>query len=185
MLDPVRDVIRRERQKQDLSQQELADRAGVSRWQLLMFETGKAKVSLDFLLKVCRVLQLSEIMVGDLHIRAAAPDLPALVAARNAVATAMRVVEQYRQSARELDEVPAELAEAAAGLDALVENALKPAGSVKPIVSAAERLAATPPAKRGRTAAALRELSGEKEPRGRTRETKPAAQPNRKKTRTS
>ena len=168
MLDAIRFRVRNEREKQDLTQQQLADRAGVSRWRLVSFENGDSKISLDFVLKICRELKLTDIVIDDLRLRAAAPglDLPALVAAKDAVAAAQAAVLR-----------------AAAELDVLVNRALKPAGSTAAVVRAAERLAATRPEQREQTGHALRDLVHESEPRGRLPQGKPQSQVPRKKAR--
>jgi transcriptional regulator with XRE-family HTH domain len=175
MFESLRALIRLEREKRNLSQQALADLAHVSRWQLAMFETGKATVSFDFVIKVVKALGLTEIVVDGLRVRAAAADLPALLAATDAVATATRVVHRYREMARELDGTAAELAQATATLDALVKRSVSSAGSTAAIARAAERLGATRPEDEARAGRALRELTQPTEPRIRTARVKPPA----------
>ena len=111
--------------------------------------------------------------MDGLRVRAAAADLPALLAATDAVATATRVVHQYRAMTRELDATAAELAQATATLDALVKRSVSSAGSTAAVARAAERLAATPPEDAARAGRALRELARPSEPRVRTPRVKP------------
>ena len=74
MRKPLADFIRLEREKRNLTQQQLADLAGVSRWQLNTMENGKANPSLDFVVRVASAMELSEVPVAGLRLRAPGPE---------------------------------------------------------------------------------------------------------------
>jgi len=175
MRKPLADFIRLEREKRNLTQQQLADLAGVSRWQLNTMENGKANPSLDFVVRVASAMELSEVPVAGLRLRAVSADLPAVVSARAAVMTADRAMQQYRHSVNELDGIAAELAEAAASLDEILTRMLAPGGSAAGVLAAADRLAATPPDDSARVGRALRELAEGTEGRVRIPRPEPAA----------
>ena len=61
--EPIGRVIRRERRMREMSQGELARRAGLSRQALIALETGKADTRLANVERVAKVLGL-EIQVG-------------------------------------------------------------------------------------------------------------------------
>jgi transcriptional regulator with XRE-family HTH domain len=114
--------------------------AGVSRGQLRQMENGE-NVSLQFLTKVATALELTELPVGALRLRAAPLELAPIVEALDAVATAKRAIEQAR-------EVETLLAEAGAVLETLVERALAETASSRDITEAAHRMLNAPAAMR-------------------------------------
>jgi transcriptional regulator with XRE-family HTH domain len=67
------DTVRQERIRKGLTQARLAKLAGVSRRHLAALEKG-ANVSVSILQRVSAVLELTEIRIGDLHLRATAAD---------------------------------------------------------------------------------------------------------------
>ena len=67
------DTIREARIRKGLTQARLAKLAGVSRRHLAALEKG-ANVSVSILERVCAVLELTEIDIGDLHLRATSAD---------------------------------------------------------------------------------------------------------------
>ena len=140
MFEPLPDVIRLRRKQRNLSQEQLARMAGVSRRQLSLLEDG-SNVSLVFLLKVAKALELTELQIGALRLRSARPELGSLIVAADAMATAKEVLGQYADLAGQLDG-------AAASIDALVDKALAPVGPmqarVDAIEEAAERLRKAP-----------------------------------------
>jgi transcriptional regulator with XRE-family HTH domain len=107
--------------------------AGVSRRQLSLLEDG-ANVSLVFLLKVAKALDLTELPIGALRLTAAPPELGSLIVADDAMATAREIVSQFSDLAGQLDE-------AAASIKTLVERALAPAGSMGAHIDAIEKAA--------------------------------------------
>jgi transcriptional regulator with XRE-family HTH domain len=153
MFEPLPDVIRRRRKERNLTQERLAKMAGVSRRQLHLLEEGH-NVSLLFLLKVATALELTELPIAKLRLRAAPPELAALIAAADAVSSVKRVMSEFVSADAELDG-------ACASLNALVARALSSAGSGDAIAAAAERLQSVAPAERHRVGATLRELAGE------------------------
>ena len=102
-LAALGDFIRSARLRRNLTQDRLARLADVSRAQLVGFEKG-ANVSLDFLMKVARVLELSEIPVGFLTLSASTPLTPALLAAAEALD---EVRARMPDASRRLDEAAA------------------------------------------------------------------------------
>lgn len=112
------------RKQRNLTQEQLAKMAGVSRRQLSLLEDG-ANVSLLFLLKVCKALELTDLQIGPLRLRSAPPELGSLIAAADAMATAQEIISQY-------SDLSGQLGEAAATIDGLVAQATAgaPAASV-------------------------------------------------------
>jgi transcriptional regulator with XRE-family HTH domain len=151
MFEPLPNVIRLRRKQRNLTLEALSKMAGVSRRQLWLLEEGH-NVSLKFLLKVARALELTELPIAELRLRAAPPDLATLVIAADAVATANRALKGLADVAVQLDE-------ASTSIGALVNRALRPVGSGEAIAAAAERLGQLPPEEAVHVAATLRELA--------------------------
>lgn len=152
MHEPLPEIIRLRREERSLTQVQLAERAGVSRAQLAALEAGKANVSIDFLLKLTRVLELTSVWVEDLNIRAASPDLKALVRAREAVTSARNLAARFSAATEELDAVRTEL-------DDLIGGPTAPAGSATAIADAAQQLKQLGGSERGSAGRTLRELA--------------------------
>lgn len=150
MFEPLPSLIRLERERQGLTQDRLAKLAGVSRGQLIAFERGE-NVSLAFLIKVANALQLTELRIGELHLRESPPDLTMLVVAGNAISAAKRVVDQATG-------ISEELKSASASVNALLDRAMKPRPETG-VEDAARHIASTPPEKRRATGRALRDLA--------------------------
>ena len=134
MFEPLPDVIRLRRKQRNLTQEQLAKMAGVSRRQLSLLEDG-ANVSLVFLLKVAKALELTELQIGALRLRSAPPELGSLIVAADAMTAAQEIVSQYSDLAGQLDE-------AAASIHALVERALAVVGPMGAHMDAIEEAAA-------------------------------------------
>jgi transcriptional regulator with XRE-family HTH domain len=177
MFEPLSDVIRLRRLQRNLTQERLAKLAGVSRRQLSLMEDG-ANVSLLFLTKIARVLELTEIPVGELRLRGSQPELTTIVRTAEAL-------EHLKQNLPQWEATAAEIRAAAATLDELLEAALaEGATSSQEILESAERLARIAvaeriAAERAATAATLRTL-GEQKPAARAGRPKSAASPARK-----
>lgn len=149
-FEPLPTMIRSERERRGLTQERLAKLAGVSRGQLIAFENG-GNISLVFLVKVARALELTHVRIGELHIQASPPDLTALFTASNAISSARRMADQAAG-------VSEELASAAVFVSGLIDRALKPVPETG-IEQATQRLASTPPEKQAATRRALRDLA--------------------------
>jgi hypothetical protein len=114
--------------------------------------------------------------VTGLRLRAASPDLAALVTARAAVDVAMRVVRQYNAAAGQLGDIAVELEEAAQSVDGALKRSLTPARPPSPeLRKAIDRLEATPPEEREKVGRGLRELAEGSEPRTRVAPARAAA----------
>jgi transcriptional regulator with XRE-family HTH domain len=124
--------------------------AGVSRGQLIALENGE-NISLTFLIKIAKALELTELRIGDLNLRPSPPDLTMLIVAGNAISAARRVVDQATA-------VSDELASASVSVSALIDRALKPVPETG-VEQAVERLASTPVEKQATTRRALRNLA--------------------------
>lgn len=148
MFEPLGNLIRLRRIERNLSQERLADMAGVSRGQLLQLEKGE-NVSLQFLVKVAAALELTELPVDGLRLRAAPLELDPIVRAVDAVAAANRAIAQVKAAETQLND-------AETALQALIEQALSATGSTRAVSDAARRLAGTPPEKRRSSAPATR-----------------------------
>jgi transcriptional regulator with XRE-family HTH domain len=116
MFEPLPDIIRLRRKQRNLTQEQLAKMAGVSRRQLSLLEDG-ANVSLLFLLKVCKALELTDLQIGGLRLHDAPHELGSLIAASEAMDTAQEIVSQF-------SDLSGQLGEASASINALVERAL-------------------------------------------------------------
>jgi transcriptional regulator with XRE-family HTH domain len=146
MFEPLPSLVRLQRERRGLTQDRLAKLAKVSRGQLIAFERGDQNISLLFLLKIAKALELTELRIGDLYLHPSPPDVTTLIKAADAIATAERIV---RQAASEADE----LEKAKASVSALMERVLGPVPDAG-IGSAAERLAASQAPKGAAKAAA-------------------------------
>jgi len=105
MFDPLETQLRDRREELDLSQGEVAKRAGVGRAQYAALEAGKANITLGFLIKVTGVLGLNAVMVKGLAIHSASPDLVALVRAQEAIARTRALLAQFTEATEELDDI--------------------------------------------------------------------------------
>ena len=139
MFEPLPSLIRIERERRGLTQERLAKLAGVSRGQLIAFENGE-NISLLFLIKVAKALELTELRMGDLYLRPSPPDLTMLIVASNAISVARRIVDQATG-------VSDELTAASTAVSALVDRALKPVPDTG-VQEAAERIASAPATRR-------------------------------------
>ena|SRR5690349_17532939 len=151
MFEPLPSLIRLRRTQFGLTLDRLAKLAGVSRRQLHQLEDGK-NVSLLFLTKVAKVLEITDLQIGDLRLRASQPELPSIV--RSA-----QVLEQLKQDLPMWEEAAGRIREASTTLNSMVEQALTSAGSTAEISSAADRLANLPPEERQVAGEILRSLA--------------------------
>lgn len=170
MFEPLPDLIRLRRTERNLSQERLAKMARVSRGQLALLEAGE-NVSLQFLLKVARALELTELPINELRLRAAPPELGALILAAGAMKTVRTAVHQISGADLKLEE-------AAASLEGLVSRALSSAGPSDAIADAAGRLANLPEAERQRAARTLRKVANSQSTSARKRATDTESEPN-------
>ena len=166
MFEPLPSFIRLRRLQRNLTQERLAKLAGVSRQQLALLEEGN-NVSLAFLLKVARALELTELPIAELTLRQAPVDLVRTVQAADVVARLKQSAHQWASAAGEIDE-------ASAALDALITAARPSGASGRAIAEAAERLEHLTAAERHAAGAAIRATSGS-DVVERTARTKPAA----------
>lgn len=153
MFEPLGDVIRRRRIARNLSQEALARLAGVSRRHLSLLEKDEANVSLLILIRIARALELTEVAVGGLCLRAAPPELAPQLEAMDAIATARRIVADANAA---LAAVDARLDSSARLLNDGVAHGLSSAGDGRAIIDAALRLEKEGAASVGET---LRDLS--------------------------
>lgn len=168
MFEPLPAFIRLRRIQRNLTQDRLAKLAGVSRQQLAMLEEGK-NVSLAFLLKVANALELTELPVAALRLRAAPVDLVRTVHAADVVARLRQSAQQWANAAGELEEV-------SASLDALIDAARAAGVSGRDIVRAAERLESLPASEAHAAGEALRSAA-RSEPAAPATRSKPVAAP--------
>jgi transcriptional regulator with XRE-family HTH domain len=138
MFEPLGQVIRLRRLQRNLTMDRLARMAGVSRRQLSLLEDGK-NVSLLFLSKVARVLELTELPLGDLCLRPAPPELAVIVAASE-------MLERMKPTLSIWAKADEEIHRTTAVLDEMLERALGGGASARDIVNAADRLARLPAA---------------------------------------
>jgi transcriptional regulator with XRE-family HTH domain len=168
MLEPLADVIRLRRLQRNLSQERLAKLAGVSRRQLSLLEDGR-NVSILFLIKIAKALELTEIPIGDLRLHASQPELATIVRAAD-------VLERMKQSLPAWAALTEEIHAAIASLGQLMEGALVSTASARGIADSAERLASLPASERAAAGETLRSLARSK-PDARAPRPKSAAGP--------
>ena len=142
MFESLGNLIRLRRIERNLTVNRLAELADVSRGQLLQLEKGE-NVSLQFVVKVAAILELTELPLDGLRLRSAPLELAPIVRAVDAVAAAKRAIAQVH-------EVAAQLGEAEASLDELINQALATTGSARDVADASRRLASAPAEKRTR-----------------------------------
>jgi transcriptional regulator with XRE-family HTH domain len=169
MLKLLGESIRLARQQRHLTQERLAQLAGVSRWQLALLEKGN-NVSVAFLLKVAAALELSEVPAEFLTIRQAAPETRALILAADAIAVARNLARQFTRASRDLER-------SARSIDGLLHRKPLPAAARRLIAEAAERLADTPPEPGEEGGRAPRAVSAPAGPGSRPARPKEAAAP--------
>ncbi len=136
-FEPLGDIIRRRRIERNLSQEALARLAGVSRRHLALLESNTANVSVLILMKIARALELTELAIGDLCLRAAPPELPALFAAAHDVEKARQAV---ARASAELADFEVQLGKSGAVLAAVIRRALASAGSRREAIDTARQL---------------------------------------------
>ena len=78
MLEPLPAIIRMAREQQNLTPAALARKSGVSRRTIGDLENGRINISVGLLVKLARALQLSDLQIGDLRMRAAPPEFEPL-----------------------------------------------------------------------------------------------------------
>jgi len=137
MFEPLGEIIRRRRIARNLSQEALAKLARVSRRHLSLLEKNEANVSLLILIRIARALELTEVAVGGLCLRAAPPELAAQLDAMDAVAAARRAVAETTATLAAID---ARLDDSTRLLDDVIGRALSSAGDGRAIIDAALRL---------------------------------------------
>ena len=151
MFEPLCHVIRLRRLQRNLTQERLAKLAGVSRRQLSLLEEGR-NTSLLFLMKIAKVLELTELPIGDLRLRASQPELSTIVLAAETLERIKPFLPVWAGAAEQIQD-------ASASLEQLIGKTLASGASAGGIGEAAERLANTPAAERGATGETLRSLT--------------------------
>ena len=151
MFEPLCHVIRLRRLQRNLTQERLAKLAGVSRRQLSLIEEGR-NTSLLFLTKIAKVLELTELPVGDLRLRASQPELSTIVLAAETLERIKPFLPVWAGAAEQIQD-------ASASLDELIGKTLASGATAGEIGEAAERLANTPAEERSATGETLRSLS--------------------------
>ena len=111
MFEPLESQLRERREQLNLSQGEAARLAGVGRAQYAALEAGKANITLGFLLKITAVLGIKAVMVKDLGIYSASPDVAALVRAQDAINRTRALLAKFAGASAELDEIVASIAD--------------------------------------------------------------------------
>ena len=150
MFEPLGQVIRLRRLQRNLTMDRLARMAKVSRRQLSLLEDGH-NVSLLFLTKVARVLEITELPLGDLRLHAAPPELAVIVSASEMLERIKPTISLWTTAEQELQRTTA-------ALDEMIERSLSAGPSAHDVVEAAERLANLPASEHqavGETLAAL------------------------------
>ncbi|MGZ5441985.1 MAG: helix-turn-helix domain-containing protein [Thermoanaerobaculia bacterium] len=151
MFEPLSDVIRLRRVQRNLTQDRLAKMAGVSRRQLSLLEDGR-NVSLLFLTKIARALEITELPIGDLRLRESQPELVTIVRANDVLQRVKQTLDLWAGAAKEIED-------ATVSLDELIDRALASGASARDIIEAAERLANVPDEERKAVGKTLRKLA--------------------------
>lgn len=133
MFEPLSDVIRLRRLQRNLTQDRLAKMAGVSRRQLSLLEDGR-NVSLLFLTKIARALEITELPIGDLSLRASQPELVTIVRANDVLQRVRQTLHLWASAAKEIED-------ATVSLDDLIDRAIASGASARDLVQAAEAMA--------------------------------------------
>lgn len=137
MFEPLPSIVRARREERGVTQERLAKMAKVSRGQLIAFEKGDQNITLLFLLKIARALEMTDLQIAELHLRPAVPELTTLIAAADAITVAERVVTQAAGALEQLAASSAkvqELLQAAKARDAeagLAAGRTAPAAAAK------------------------------------------------------
>jgi transcriptional regulator with XRE-family HTH domain len=158
MFEPLGEYIRLCRLGRNLTQERLAKLAGVSRRQLSLLEDGR-NVSVLFLIKICKVLEIDELPLGQIRLKGTGPEFQTLVQAAEALATVKPLLPLLEQMADDIRRT-------SAVFDELLARALTPGLSTDELLQSAEILASLPVEERTAAGETLRAMS-ERNPKAR------------------
>lgn len=164
MFEPLNDVIRLRRLQLGLTQEKVAKMAKVSRRQLSLLEDGR-NVSLLFLMKITKVLGISELPIGDLRLRGTQPEVTTIVHAAD-------VLHRVKQTLPGLETAVSQIREASDSLEEMLAEILAAGASAQEIVESVRRVENIPPDERQAAGEALRSLGQDEPP---TRAARPEA----------
>lgn len=164
MFEPLPSFVRMRREQRNLTQQQLARLAKVSRGQLIAFEKGEQNVSLLFLMKIARALEMTELPLAELNLRPPVPELTVLMAAVQAIALAEGVVAQAAGAAQTIQA-------ASSSVSSLLEQAMTLGHAHSALVASASRVMSAAPVE------TLREVAESPHALPRRRSAKAAAKP--------
>lgn len=134
MFEPLPGLVRLRREQRNITQAQLAEKAGINRGQLIAFEQGRQNVTLKTLLKIARALEMTELPLAELHLRPAEPEVTALVAAADALAIARGVTTSAAAADGQMESL-------SRIIGAMVERARRARDMDSTLVEVAERLA--------------------------------------------
>ena len=155
MFEPLNDVIRLRRLQLGLTQEKVAKMAKVSRRQLSLLEDGR-NVSLLFLMKIAKVLEISELPIGALRLRGTQPEVTTIVHAAD-------VLHRVKQTLPGLESAVSQIREASASLEEMLDEILASGATAQEILESVRRIENLPPGERKAAGESLRSL-GQDEP---------------------
>ena len=155
MFEPLNDVVRLRRLQLGLTQEKVAKMAKVSRRQLSLLEDGR-NVSLLFLMKIARVLEISELPIGELRLRGTQPEVTTIVQAAD-------VLQRVKQTLPGLETAVSQIREASATLEDMLAEILASGASAQEILDSVRRIE-IPPHERQAAGETLRSLGQDDPP---------------------
>lgn len=161
MFEPLGEVIRLRRLQLGLTQENVAKMAKVSRRQLSLLEDGR-NVSLLFLMKITKVLVISELPIGDLRLRGTQPEVTTIVRAAD-------VLHRVKQTLPGLEAAVGHIREASASLEEMLAEILASGASAQEILESVRRVENIPPDERQAAGETLRSLGQDEPPARATR----------------
>lgn len=141
MFEPLPGIVRLRREQRNMTQAQLAEKAGVNRGQLIAFEKGEQNVTLQTLLKIARALEMRELPLAELYLGPSLPDLTMLVQAVDAVANARRAVTELAEVAVS---ATAHVDAASRAVQAMVDRFLESRDTDAGLLEAVQRLVERP-----------------------------------------
>lgn len=155
MFEPLGEVIRLRRLQLGLTMDKVAKAAKVSRRQLSLLEDGR-NVSLLFLMKIAKVLEIKELPIGDLRLLGTQPEVQTIVHAAD-------VLQRVKQTLPGLETAVGQIREASASLEQMLDEILATGANAQEILESVRRVEQIPDDEKKAAAETVRSL-GQDEP---------------------
>jgi transcriptional regulator with XRE-family HTH domain len=156
MFEPLGEVVRLRRLQLGFTQERVARMAKVSRRQLSLLEDGR-NVSLLFLMKIARALEITELPIGELRLRGTQPEVDTIVHAAD-------VLHQVKQTLPGLEAAIGQIRQASVSLDQMLDGILASGATAEEVVESLRRVEKLPFGERKAAGETVRTLGQEEPP---------------------